>query len=151
MGATLHLGVVEQSYGFTPAQKAAGKNYAITTGDVAEILEARYHVMEIFYQLHHQEIIAALEQSYGGAVESILMGAPSAADPSAAATSKIEAMFQVFLDTREMEGLGIPGIPTKAALQGVSHRKKHPYKKRPPRPSFVDTGLYSASFRAWVD
>jgi len=48
-----------------------------------------------------------------------------------------------------METLGYPGVPTRAALMGVNSRLKKRRGKR--RPSFRDTGLYQASFMAWVD
>jgi len=51
---------------------------------------------------------------------------------------------------KEVEKLGIPGVPTKAALRGVNHRLKHPYRRRGARPSFVDTSLYMSSFKAWA-
>lgn len=141
---TLRLGVLD-----IPYQDKGGK----TTGDVAEILEAKYHVQEIFYEEHAQQIADALAESYEGALESIVMGARQ--KPSnffTAGTSKIEADFKGWLSTGKMEALGYPGVPTKAALKGVNHRLKHPYAKgNPRRPSFIDTGLYAASFRAEVD
>ena len=107
----LHLGVLDVPY------KQGSNSSPETTGDVAEILENRYHPIEIFYEEH----------------------------------ANIETRFRHFLSQKEMDSLGVPGVPTKAALAGVSHRFKHPYAKRAPRPSFIDTGLYEASFRAWVE
>ena len=79
-----------------------------------------------------------------------MMGAPvDAGSPFAAGESQIENRFKQFLSLREVEKLGIPGVPTKAALAGVSHRFKG--KKGGRRPSFIDTGLYQASFKAWID
>jgi hypothetical protein len=53
---------------------------------------------------------------------------------------------------QEIESMGLRGVPTKAALKGINHRLRHPYRKsNPRRPSFVDTGLYVASFRAWME
>jgi hypothetical protein len=54
--------------------------------------------------------------------------------------------FRTYLDREEH------GIKTLAARRGVSHLLPHPYSKNnPPRPSFIDTGLYRKSFRAWVE
>lgn len=138
----LHLGVIDLPY---PAD-AEG----LTTGDVAEILEDKYHPMEVFFELHGQEIADALANGMEGALESLLMGAPPQAIARAAegALSGVQAQFKTFLSSREMEGLGIPGVPTKAALDGVNHRLKK--RKGAPRPSFIDTGLYQSSFRAWM-
>jgi hypothetical protein len=162
---TLHLGVLDVGYVQTESapkrapkrprkgpHKAHAKKYQnISTGDVAEILESKYHPMEIFFEQHKEDIAADLEGSLAGALESLLMGAPPSLDAFGSATSQIEDRFKKFLSEKEMEGLGYPGVPTKAALMGVSHRFLHPYKKRPPRPSFIDTGLYQASFKSWVD
>jgi hypothetical protein len=51
---------------------------------------------------------------------------------------------------KEMDRLGYPGVPTKASLDGVSHRFKNK-RGAPGRPSFSDTGLYEDSFVAWID
>lgn len=127
-----------------------GSNSGATTGDVAEILEAKYHVMEHFYEAHKEDIARNLEESLSDAIEAVMMGAPSQ-NPFLAGASEIETRFRHFLSQREMDSLGYPGIPTKAAQKGVSHRFKHPYAKRAPRPSFIDTGLYEQSFRAWLE
>jgi hypothetical protein len=147
---TLHLGVIDQPY---------DNSVGATTGMVAEILEDKYHVMEVFFESRVDEVIGALERSIQGAIDALDMGAPvENIDPFGGATGEIEAAFRHFLDSKEMESLGIPGVPTQAALDGVSHRFKNPrYKntkggkkvKRAPRPSFIDTGLYEASMKAW--
>jgi len=107
--------------------------------------------MEIFYETKADEIAKDLEGSLAGALESLIMGAAIDADPFAAACEQIDERFRTFLSTKEIEGLGVPGVPTKAAQKGISHRRAHPYAKRGPRPSFIDTGLFSTSFRSWVD
>ena len=141
---TLHLGVLVQPY------RARGKTGAVTTGDVARWLEERYGIMQAFYRVHGDDVSQAIEQSLGGAMESLLMG--QQVDPWGRGTQAIQAAFRKFISSREAERVGIPGTPTKAALRGVNHRLRHPYAKRNrPRPSFRDTGLYEASFRAWVD
>ena len=138
---TLHLGVTEVPYAH------GGKS----TGDVAEILEDKYHLFEHFWQLHHEQIVAQVQDAVVGAFESVVMGAPPPADPHAAAMTGVAHLFNVFLDQREMDALGYPGIPTAASLKGVNHRLAHPYRKRnKSRPSFVDTGLLENSMRAWV-
>lgn len=121
-----------------------------STGDVAEILEAKYHIMEHFVQLHGGDISRALENSLQGALESILLGAPTTIDAFGTGTSQIEDDFKNMLSLKELEGIGYPGIPTEAAKKGVSHRFKRPYVRRARRRSFIDTGLYQSSFKAWV-
>lgn len=166
---TLHLGVIEQPYGWasSPEVPRVGKRKArkgkgwrrlfglttsITTGDVAEILEAKYHIMESFYELYQEDIGDRIVKSLAARIETIQQGGYEGYDePFLSATSWIEDRFKRFLSEKTIETLGIPGVPTKAALAGVSQRFKHPYAARGPRPSFIDTGLYQSSFKAWVD
>ena len=109
--------------------------------------------MEIFAEAKGDKIAAALEDSLAGAVESAFMGAANmnSYDPTGKAMTDIEDAFKMFLSSQEIEKLGYPGVPTQAAQDGVNHRLKHPYRKRAARPSFVDTGLYQSSFKAWID
>jgi hypothetical protein len=135
----LHLGVLVQPY----------YRRSLTTGDVASILEAKYGIMAAFYRVHGPAVAQAIGDSLAGALEARAMGA--AVDPWGRGTQKIETMFKTFISSQEVERVGIPGVPTAAALRGVNHRLKHPYAKaNARRPSFRDTGLYMGSFRAWV-
>ena len=139
----LHLGVIEYPYadGSTP------------TGDVAEILEARYHVIELFYQeLGADNVASALELGAARAIQDLFAGAPpQTISLTAEAEGEIEQAFRLFLDQRELDGV-VPGVPTQAAIRGVNHRLKKPYaKSNPERPSFVDTGAYQQSFKAWTE
>lgn len=167
----LHLGVIDIPYTEPkPPQKVAkphkgparvrkgsktrktdligGQN---TTGDVAEILEAKYRLMETFYEVHEEQIVGQIEESVKGALETLLAGGPVEANPFAEATDQIEHTFKDFLDQKGFDGI-IAGVATEAAKKGVNHRLKHPYAKdNPPRPSFIDTGQYQASFKAWVE
>jgi hypothetical protein len=141
---TLHLGVLVQPY-----RSRGKKASALTTGDVAEILEAKYGIMAAYYRVHEKDVAKMFENSVAGALESMIMG--QRIDPFAGATQGIEAGFKQFLSSKEVERIGIAGVPTHAALMGVNHRMKNPYKRRARRPSFIDTGLYSASFKSWCD
>lgn len=150
----LHLGVIDQPYNQRPAptnrkrpKVAAGTQ---TTGDVAGWLEDKYHVMETFYELHKDDVFAkALEDGIEGALQSMIMGGPATLDLYGAATSAIEIAFKKFIDLKEMDALGYPGVPTHASIVGIRSRFKS--RRDPGRPSFQDTGLYETSFRAWVD
>lgn len=168
MTITLHLGVVDVPYA-APAnvpRRASAKSRkggkaatttspaagAETTGDVATFLEDRYHVMEVFVEDVGLDFIAkAFEQSAGNAVAALIMGAPSSLGLTDEATSEIEAAFKLFLSQQEMDGI-VPGVPTGASLRGVNPRLKNPTARgNPPRPSFIASGLYQASFKTWVD
>jgi len=159
---TLHLGVIDQPYtSYDGGRKAAnpkrrGKKAppkakgvrTVTTAQVATWLEDRYHIMEVFYEAD-SGVLPLLRESVQDAMENVLMGAPVGANPFLEATSEIQARFKKFISNRTMETLGIPGVPTAAALRGVNSRMKK--NRGPRRPSFRDTGLYQASFMAWVD
>ena len=83
------------------SQKAPkGGGSAQTTGDVATILEAKYHVMETFYERHEEEVAAAMEGALAGELENILAGSPPRNDPYGSATSAIEARFPGFPGSR---------------------------------------------------
>lgn len=147
---TLHLGVIDIPYSQAPNPRQRRPRSNVTTGDVAGWLEDRYHVMELFFEEHASDVVApALEKSVAGAITSLMSGAPVTIDPFGSATSKIEDAFKQFLSTGEAERLGIPGVPTQAALRGVNHRMARPYARRASRPSFIDTGLYQSTFKAW--
>lgn len=125
---------------------------AETTGDVATWLEEKYHVMEVFLEERRPKIETALEKSLEGAIENLLLGGPLDHEAFAEGESEVGALFRAFLSERGMDAVGVPGVPTKAAQKGVNHRLKHPYSKdNKERPSFIDTGLYQASFRVWID
>ena len=166
----LHLGVVDIPYVDGPTKirrhvsRARSRRHdaameggpspsgGVTTGDVAGWLENRYHIMELFFETHHQEITALLTEAMAGQLENLLAGGSSVEiNPLAGGTEEIENLFRKFLSDREVETLGIPGVPTQAALKGVSARFKSGYNPKGRRPSFIDTGLYEASFRAWAD
>ena len=147
----IHLGVNDVPYDYRPeGQKSStGRRQATSTGDVAEILETKYGVMQFFWDRHQAEVVSELRNSIEGALETLIMGGPSLrGSPAAAGGSEVEVMFQRFLDAKEMDGQ-VTGVPTAASLAGVNHRFKR-RKQGSPRPSFVDTGLYQSNFRCWV-
>lgn len=145
---TLHLGVIDLPY---------TDETGVTTGDVAGWLEDKYHILETFAQEHEQEIAADLENGLGGALENLMMGAPSAgADPFAGAAAKIEEKMKDFISNNEMAMLGYPGVPTKAALDRAAGRRRSARmsKKRSSNAvavSFYDSGLFQSSLTAWVE
>lgn len=117
---------------------------------VATILEAKYGIMEIFYDSHEDEIKADIIDGLEGALEDLYAGAPSTRDPFAEATSTITQRFKSWLSSGAIEQMGIDGVPTDAANKRRSLRFKS--KKAPAeRPSFIDTGTYERAFFAWVE
>lgn len=167
---TLNLGVVEVPYswgqkrtGGVSAAKAiqiakrvaAGKEIpptagGVTTYDVALWLEAQYGLMQAFVNMKDKEITAVVENSLQGVLETTQSGGPDRRVRAlAAAAREIEQMFRNALSAREFDGK-IAGVPTMAAMRGISHRTRRPHVRRAPRPSFIDTGLYQRSFRVWI-
>src|ERR1700733_13793690 len=132
---TLHLGVLVKNY-----RSRSAKAGSMTTGDVAEILEAKYGILAAFWRAHDQDCAGDLEVSLGGAMESLMMG--RAVDPWGRATQAIQQRMKDFINSKEVETVGLVGVPTKAALRGISHRLKHPYRMpNQRRPTLRDTGL----------
>jgi len=146
--ATLSLGVLVVGYS---QSESNGLSQQTDTGKVASILEDKYHVMGIFYALREEKIAGFLAESMAQAFEDKLQGRQVGRNPMFDAQQQIEAQFRAFLDADEMNklSLALTGIQiSAAAAAGISHRKKHPYaQKNKARPSFIDTGLYRASFR----
>lgn len=175
MTFTVHLGVIDFAYSVHVPEEQRRKVVRVvrgkitkpvptqsftappsggeTTGDVATILEDKYHIMQIFAEsFAENEIQKAFDHSAVGALENIMMGAPyDKVSLTAEAEGEIEGAFKHFLSLQLMDGLA-EGVPTGASLKGVNHRLKKPYaKSNGPRPSFIDTGQYQASFKAWTD
>jgi hypothetical protein len=135
----LHLGVIDLPHPTSPHQ---------TVGDVAEILEAKYHIMATFFAKNATQIIPMIEVAMRDAFEEALNGGSGVFNMSAA-ESGIETLFRAFISSQGLDGT--PGVPTRAALKGVSHRRQHPYVRRGPRPSFIDTGTFVAAFKVWTE
>ena len=126
------------------------KSGTADTVEVAKILEAKYGLFSAFYTKHQTDITQLLVDALAGALENLHMGAPVPSSPFDASMQKLQGLFRQFLYTSEVEQMGIEGVPTKAALEGVSHRtKKKTYGHR--RPSFIDTGTLELAFRSWME
>jgi hypothetical protein len=169
MTITLHLGVIDQPYGVKaprrvrsvmrkgqkPVRSTAPAAGAETTGDVAQYLEDRYHVMEVFSEIEGQAIADSLAGSMSDAIDRLLQtGQPPATIFPTEGQPKIQAAFNRFIDSRAMDGLQ-PGVPTAAAGGETGKVSRNSRKKAGvqagSRPSFKRTGLYEQSFRAWVE
>ncbi len=143
MPGKLTLGELEVAYS---EKLANGTVEATTTGKVAEILEKNFNVMKIFFELRKEKIAGFLADEMASAIQDLVNGRPRGGSLTYGAEQRIEAEFRSFLDANEIGNL----VVVEAAVQGVSRRKKRPFKKRKARPAFIDTGLYRASFRAVV-
>ena len=131
------------------AQLAYGQGK--TTTDVQKELEDRYKIVETFFEMNEDYIVGLVEDMLSEDIETVMSSEePSTEGLSFKETDKIETRFRRALSSEEFNGV-IPGVPTRTARQGVSHLRRHPYAARSARPSFIDTGLYQRSFRAWVE
>lgn len=163
---TLNLGVIDVPYsdreqsekvpqakkGKANKPKRPSSAATKTTGDVAEILEEKYGILDTFAFARMPDIAKALEASIAGELETLMMGGRPSGNPLAGAESAISTMMKQFVSSQQIEQMGIDGVPTQAAKDGVNHRLKHPYAKgNPSRPSFMDTHLMVNSYIAWFD
>ena len=159
--AILNLGVVDLAY-------VGGDAQATTTGDVAEFLEEDYHVMEVFFEAKKDKILSSINDRLAHQIEALSQGVP-VPETGDLYLPEVDSLFRDFLTSGEIES--ITG-QTEAARLGISHRFKdaqnrtvsaqditsgkatasslEPVVGRGPRPSFVDTGLYVASFKSWL-
>lgn len=139
---TLHLGVIELPH-------PGGEKSGLTTGDLAEILESKYGLYSVFLDANLEKIEEQIAESLQGAIDNMLAGAPAPENPFAGAEQGVARDFINYLDTSEIEKIGVRGTPTAAALAGVNHRLKLHNGAR--RPSFIDTGTLRAATSAWID
>jgi hypothetical protein len=137
--AKLHFGVTDVPYPYGGQPRS--------THEVATFLEQRYGVIEFFVTQKEKEIRALMKRQSERHAKSVVAGQEPSLQPMLA---EIKAMFRSFILEKRLDGR-VAGVPTKASLDGVNHRLKHPYAKRGARPSFFDIGLYVGSFRAWVE
>ncbi len=153
---TIKMGVIDVPYvnAPSPRQKKV-KADTVTTGDVAEWLEEDYAVMQTYLDVKRGDIAEMFERSVEGAMENLMMGAPMATNVYAEAASEIEAGFKKFLSDGEMDRLGVAGVPTQAAQDRASGKKRSSRmkkKRKGTKPvSFIDTGLYQASAKVWAE
>ena len=132
----LNLGVMDVPY----SHSAEGE----TTFEVAEILENKYSVMQIFLDMHMQDIATDLENGIAGAIDNAFMGNPSK-DLFAGAMSRTEERFRQYIDTEE-HGIRLK----KQDAPKAGGRKKRQYKKVERVTPFIYSGLYRISFRSWI-
>jgi hypothetical protein len=164
---SLHFGFINTPYTretiarpFTSAKMEAkrhrkrGFSRTMTAEKVAGILEAKYNVVEMFNEIHEEEIKNIMHEGFKEVAERMIserggQTRSSMKNLMRPATKRIENMFRQFLDHEEMNGM-IEGVPTDAAKGGKLRGRGKITKRGKQRASFVNTGIYKASFRAWV-
>jgi len=137
-----------------------------TTFEVAEILEGKYGLFSNFAEYGLPDLEDLLANGISDAIDN-MVATGQKIDPFAESMVEIERRFkQEYLSERGVEKIGIAGVPTKAALEGKSirfkgrlnaaqwvkgKRGKVSRKIGVRRPSFIDSGVLQASFKAWVE
>jgi hypothetical protein len=133
--------------------------------EVAKDLEETYRLFSTFAEWNLKTISTEIVNAIDSNFENIVNTGQINTGIFKQATDYIEGDFRGFLDSSIIEGMGISGVPTQAALVGVRTKfKKGSAKdwvkgKRPEfygifgtrRPSFIDSGVIRESFRAWVE
>jgi len=132
----LNLGVID-----IPYRNAEGTS----TGDVAEILEDKYQVMQRFFDMYDKDIVKDIEDGIAGAIENAFAGQKNP-NLFAGSMSKTEKRFRNYLDKEEH---GIQLKKHKAPKAGA--RKKMQYKKVEHTTAFVSSGLFRLNFKAWIE
>ena len=143
----INLGVMDIPYADDMGKPIEGRVDAetgelSTTGQVAIDLEERYGIMKFFIDSHGQQLadeaIQTLLDKWSGMSKN---------SEELSFLSEAEELFRRMIESKELDN-EVGGVPTKASLIGKSLRFKRQYG--PPRPSFIDSGLYLANFHAWV-
>lgn len=129
----------------------------VTTYEVAKKLEKKYQVMGIFVEKEMNNIQQVVVDAVLGEIDNMKMGKPKTTLGNRT-LGGIEELFRDFLDADEWQN--ITGKTIMAARMGITSRKKMTIERLlvngfmggdEPRPAFIDTGLYQATFRAWID
>jgi hypothetical protein len=134
---SLHLG-------FEPTPYPGGD----TADKIARILEAEYGIVQHFLTLHKDTISELIHQALADSLET-----------GEIELTSVEKLFHQFLDSGEIERLGIPGTPTEASKKKTkvgTHIRRGKWvsgytRRQRARASFVKTGTYRDSFRAWIE
>jgi hypothetical protein len=119
-----------------------------TVGMVAEELEKKYGILEAFVTMEENFIVDNFEKAYVNAIDT---RAPADTWTAVWDPIQLESKFRHAITGQKFDGI-IKGVPTKAAQEGVSHLRADPYRKgATARPSFMNTGLYMRSLKAWLE
>jgi hypothetical protein len=108
-----------------------------TTGEVAQELEEKYGILDMFFEMEEDNIDDIIEDTFFEYAENVMMMQDYDKHALHERVAKLENKFKYALSNRRFDGR-ITGAPTKASLKEG-------------RASFIKSGLYRQSFRAWVD
>lgn len=154
----LHMGFINTPYSkkakiapMTFAKAHEAKRQRAVSGrlgaqSVAGILEAKYNVVEVFTQVHGEDIQEILTDAFRDTIiktfsEKKKFASERMVQFMKPKTAEIEKLFRSYLDREES------GADVAAANKGNRSGRK----AKTPRQPFIDTGIYRASFRCWAD
>jgi hypothetical protein len=129
-------------------KRKRGFSRTMTAEKLANILENKYNIVTVFNEVHEEDIKKLIENGFKEVAEHMIATRKTGETTHQMKnlmkpyTTQIERMFRNFLDNEEMNGL-VEGVPTAVSVTGRRGRR--------PGPSFIRTGIYKASFRAWVE
>jgi hypothetical protein len=111
----------------------------MTATDVGAILEHKYNIVETFVALEKDTIMGLVADKVGEVVieslsEKVKFSGSKVVDRVKGRTRQIDKLFRNFLDADEMSGI----IVNESAIRNG-------------RKYFVNTGIYRASFRSWIE
>lgn len=136
----------------------------ITSYGLGKILEEKYTLFSSYVEMHQKDIEHELSEALAGAFETFVATGHVAKNPFDAAGQELTLGLKKFIYQEELAGK-VAGVPTQAALEGISTRTmsgKTPTKVRKGqkfkrvktgvrRPSFIDTGIFEASTKVWIE
>ena len=130
----------------------------ITSYGLGKILEEKYTLFSSYVEMHHKDIENELCEALVGAFETYQATGHIAKQPFDAAGQELSLGLKQFIYKEELAGK-VAGVPTQAALEGVTTRKvgrgkKSKFKRTKTgvrRPSFIDSGIFEASTKVWID
>jgi hypothetical protein len=138
MGKSIEIGVAD-----IPYPEGDG-----STSDTANTLEKQYKIFSTYVEFCNKEITQFIENEIvdliNAKIENKIVDTKFL-EPTA---KNIEVHFKYQIASQAIEQMGLRNVPTQAALRGYSWRQKKFTGGR--RASFVDTGLFLNSIRAWV-
>jgi hypothetical protein len=146
-GAPIRSAKIEEA-----RKRKRGFSRTMTADKLAGILERKYEIVQVFNEIYENEITEMIHNGFREVAEHMIsnrktgtttIGMKRLMKPY---TDKIQEMFRTFIDNEEMNGL-VEGVPTAVSVTGRGGWKW----RRKPGPSFVASGIYRASFRAWVE
>lgn len=162
----LHFGQIVLPYIGKPERKqgkfkSRQERQPPTSIQVAERLEEKYHLKEVFFNAHKKKIAFFYQQALLDALNDAIHGGYVPNDLNVLFMKANHSTAQSFRDAINKRWFDnrINGVPTGRSLRGESSRFKGGFTRKKingkfvivSRPSFYDTQLYSKSSVNWVE